>query len=374
MFFINPSVFFCFSVFIPILYITLIASILLYLIPTLGENHFSNSSSFNSKSNFSLVKGASFGVFFFSLLVIFLLLASIALFTECSIWMGHILVSSFSKKMFFLFLLVFFIYLQTFLSLSVFSSREIYDFLTVNLNSTIWLYLLFLSNSLLSSFFIIEVLSALLFLLLVSSAFSSLLYYNNLDLNNHHFLSNSLPITFLKSIIFFFWVSLLASLNLFIFTLLLYNSLFSFDWFLLEHVFFYIATVATADNVSLIGLTWYILLFSIFTKCGLAPFFFWKPTFFKGLSFNSIFFYICVFYFFLFLFFINFISSSFFFIFNYYFNIFGLLTLLGLFIVLFLVLEAFYVKTFLAVSSILNSLMIFLSMSASHVFHINFFL
>ena len=288
--------------------------------------------------------------------------------------MGHILLNSFSKKVFFLILFVFIIYLQVFFSFSNFTSREIYDFLAVNLNCTVWLYCLFLSNSLLSSFFIIEVLSALLFLLLVSSAFSSLSYYNNLDLNNHHFLNNSLPITFLKSIIFFFWVSLLASLNLFMFTLLLYTSLFSFDWFLLEHVFFYILTSATTDIVSLLGLIWYVLLFSIFTKCGLAPFFFWKPTFFKGLTFNSIFFYICIFYFTLFLFFINFMSSSFFFVFNYYFNIFGLITLVGLFLVLFLVLEAFYIKTFLAVSSILNSLMIFLSMSASHALCVNFFL
>jgi hypothetical protein len=374
MLFLSPSIFFCFSVFIPILYLTLIASIIFYLVPTLGENHFSNSSALTNKSNFFLIKGSSFPPLFYNLLIILLLLISIASFYENSIWMGHILISSFSKKTFFLVLTIFAIYLQVFFSFSILSSREIYDFLIVNLNSTIWLYLLFLSNSLLSSFFIIEVLSALLFLLLVSSVFSSLTYYNNLDLNNHHFLSNVLPITFLKSIIFFFWVSLLASLNLFMFTLLLYVSLFSFDWFLLEHVFSYILASATTDFISLFGLTWYVLLFSVFTKCGLAPFFFWKPTFFKGLTFTSIFFYICVFYFSLFLFFINFISSSFFFIFNYYFNIFGIITFMGLFLVLFLVLEAFYIKTFLAVSSILNSLMIFLAMSASHVDYVNFFL
>jgi hypothetical protein len=104
---------------------------------------------------------------------------------------------------------------------------------------------------------------------------------------------------------------------------------------------------------------WCILIFSIFTKCGLAPFFFWKPTFFKGLTFTSIFYYICIFYFSLFLFFINFITNNFHFIFYFFHNIFILLVIVGLFMVLFLVLEAFYLKTFLAISSILNSLMLF---------------
>jgi len=183
----------------------------------------------------------------------------------------------------------------------------------------------------------------------------------------HQFLGNVIPSTFLKSIIFFFWVSLLASLNLFVFTLIMYTKLFSLDWYLLEHAFFYVVQTSSYSSNMLLGLMWYILIFSIFTKCGLAPFFFWKPTFFKGLTFTSIFYYICIFYFSLFLFFINFITNNFHFIFYFFHNIFILLVIVGLFMVLFLVLEAFYLKTFLAISSILNSLMLFLAMSSSHV-------
>ena len=372
MLFLNISTFFCFSGFISILYLTVVLSIILYLIPTLGENHFSQVSSFLNKSNFFLLKGSNLIPLFFNFFVVTCIILSYAAFSENSIWMGHITMNSSSKKIFFLIFFMFYVYIHAVFSSSIFSSREIYDFLIVNTNSILWLYFLFLSNSLISSFFIIEVLSALLFLLLVSSAFSSLLFYNNLDLNNHHFLSNVLPITFLKSIIFFFWISLIASLNLFMFTLLMYTSLLSFDWYILEHTFFYMTLTATSDSILTFGLIWYVLLFSIFTKCGLAPFFFWKPTFFKGLTFNSIFFYICIFYFSIFLFFISFISNNFFFIFNYYFNIFILIVIVGLFLVIFLLLEAFYIKTFLAVSSILNSLMIFLSMSASHIEYLTF--
>jgi hypothetical protein len=154
----------------------------------------------------------------------------------------------------------------------------------------------------------------------------------------------------------------------------LYTKLFSFDWYLLEHVFFFINSSSSPDFIYLFGAIWYVLLFSIFTKSGLAPFFFWKPTFFKGLTMNSIFFYVCIFYFSIFLFFINFMSGSFFYIFNYYYNIFILLVIIGLILVLFLLLEAFYLKTFLAISSIINSLMIFLAMSSVHVINFPFIL
>jgi len=65
--------------------------------------------------------------------------------------------------------------------------------------------------------------------MLVSSSFSSLTYYSSLDNSAHQFLGNVIPSTFLKSIIFFFWVSLIASLNLFVFTLIMYTKLFSLD-------------------------------------------------------------------------------------------------------------------------------------------------
>ena len=143
--------------------------------------------------------------------------------------MGHVVLTSFTKKIIFLLIVVFLLYLYSFFSSAFFSSREIFDFLMVKINSLLWLYVLFLSNSILSSFFVIEVLSALLFLMLVSSSFSSLTYYSSLDNSAHQFLGNVIPSTFLKSIIFFFWVSLIASLNLFVFTLIMYTKLFSLD-------------------------------------------------------------------------------------------------------------------------------------------------
>lgn len=367
MLFLNVSNFLSSLVFLYMFYATSLICILLYLLPTLGENHFNSSSSFSNKNNFYLVRGVSISALVFQLLVVLLTILSYCVFLNSSIWMGHITMSTFSKKIFLLVFVITLAYFYSFLSYTNFCSRESYDFVIVNLNMTLWVYLLFFSNTIISSFFIIEVLSALLFLLLVTSAFSSSSFYNNLDFSSNYYVGGNMPSSFLRSIIFFFWVSLLSSLNLFLFTLILYLKLFSFDWFLLEHVFFYMISITSSNDLFLVGLVWYILLFSIFTKCGLAPFFFWKPTFFKGLSFNSIFFYISVFYFFIFLFFINFITLNFYFMFFFYHNIFLLITVAGLIMVMFLMIEAFYLKTFFAISSILNSLIIFLAMSSSHV-------
>jgi hypothetical protein len=142
--------------------------------------------------------------------------------------------------------------------------------------------MLFLSNSLISTFFIVEVLSSILFLLLVTSAFSSSKFYSSLDISGGHFLQDSLPSSFLKSVILFFWVSLLSSLNLFIFTLLIYLKVFSFDWYLLEHIFVYLSVTSSFEQLISISIAWYVILFSVFTKCGLAPFFFENRLFSKA--------------------------------------------------------------------------------------------
>lgn len=367
MLFLNISAFLSALTYLYLFYLVSLLSLLFYLIPTLSENHFNTNSLFASKNNFYLVKGHSLLTVIYEFMLLILLVVLYSFYFTNSIWVGHVVISPFSKKIFILLFVIIMSYFSAFLSYTTFSSREIYDFFIVNVNMILWVYLLFFSNSIISTFFIIEVLSALLFLLLVSSTFSSMNFYNNLDFSANYYLGGNMPSTFLRSIIFFFWISLLSSLNLFLFTLVLYLKLFSFDWFLLEHVFYHITSTSTSKNIFLIGLTWYILLFSVFTKCGLAPFFFWKPTFFKGLTFNSIFFYISIFYFFIFLYFINFITLNFYFIFFFYHNIFLLMTTAGLLIVMFLMLEAFYLKTFFAVSSILNSLIIFLAMSSSHV-------
>jgi hypothetical protein len=134
----------------------------------------------------------------------------------------------------------------------------------------------------------------------------------------------------------------------------------------MEHIFIYFTSSASFKDLLSLGMTWFILIFCIFLKCGIAPLYIWKPTFFKGIPFYTIFFYICFFYFFLFLFIIHLLTSYFSEIFFYYSVVTFLFLISGLVMLLFIVCESYYFKAFLAISSILNSLFVILALSTTH--------
>jgi hypothetical protein len=119
---------------------------------------------------------------------------------------------------------------------------------------------------------------------------------------------------------------------------------------------------------------WFNFLFCIFLKCGLVPFYFWKPVFFKGIPFHALFFYIFFFYFFLFLYFIYFflIYMNDIFFFFIYVNI--IILIIGFFVLLFILCEAYYIKAFLALSSILNTLFVFLALNSINISDFFFYL
>ena len=216
-----------------------------------------------------------------------------------SAWFGHLYVSSLQSKISMFYIPYFMLILYVIFNSTYFTSREIYDYVATLVAFGYWLLLLFYVNSLFTTIFVIEVLSALIFLLLVTSTFSSAYFYRNLNLSYGHIFQHSTPHTHLNSIIFFFWMSLIASLNLFLFLIILYTKLATMDWFLMEYVMIYIVNVGSFYDLAFVGTSWFVFMSSLFIKCGIAPFYLWKPTFFKGLPFPTLFFYIC---FFLFLF------------------------------------------------------------------------
>jgi hypothetical protein len=266
----------------------------------------------------------------------------------------------------YLIFLFFSLILITVSSLTYFSASEIYDFFITKYNFFYWLIIIFMANSFFTVIFVIEVLSTLVFLLLVTSVFSSTFFYRNVSFDSSFFLQSLLPYTFLNSIIFLFWVSLLSSLNLFVFLIYVSLNLMTFDWFLLEHIFSYYTSTATLNNLFTTGLIWFFLIFSIFLKCGIAPVFFWKPAFFKGISMLSLLFYIIFFYFLLFIFIIYFLIIYLHELFYFYSLIIFTFVLSGLVMLLSILCESFYLKTFFAISSILNSLLVLLAMLPSH--------
>ena len=141
----------------------------------------------------------------------------------------------------------------------------------------------------------------------------------------------------------------------------------TFDYYLIEHIFSFFIINSSFKEIIINSLSWYILIFCLFLKCGIAPLYIWKPSFFKGLPFYTLFIYICFFYFFIFIFIIHLLTSYFSEIYYFYSLIVILFIIVGLMTLLFIVCEAFYIKTFLAISSLLNSLFVLLAIASPHV-------
>lgn len=364
MFFITFSNLWSFSFFFTLTYTILIISTITYLIPILNSPLKYTSS--KNKSEFSMLNSSDMLYLLLTpcLCIVFTLLIWSS--PSTSAWFGHIVITGFQTKMSSLIVLNFMAILFTMTSTFYFTSREIYDYIITIFNFLYWIILIFFSNTIFTSIFIIEVLSTLIFLLLITSTFSSTFFYRNLNLSFGHLFQQSTPYSYLQSILYFFWVSLLSSLNLFLFCLFFYFKLFTFDWYLMEHIFVYFTSTASLKEILSLGMTWFILIFCIFLKCGIAPLYIWKPTFFKGIPFYTIFFYICFFYFFLFLFIIHLLTSYFSEIFYFYSVITLLFLVSGLVMLLFIVCESYYFKAFLAISSILNSIFVVLALSATH--------
>ena len=279
-------------------------------------------------------------------------------------WFGHVMFTSMQYKMTYL-LTTFFLMVWTLMCSSLhFSSKDVYDFMAVTYSMFVWLVFLFYSNNLFTLIFFIEVLSTLIMLLIVTSTFSNAYFYNNLNLTSHNFFTITTPLAYLNSIIFFFWVSLIGSLNLFFFLILFFIKFLSFDWFVIELVFSYVTSTGLSYDILFNVAVWFNIVFCIFLKCGLPPFFFWKPTFFKGLPIHTLFFYVFFFYFFIFTFFIFFFLNYFSDLF--YFNSSVLISILfiGLLLLTCILCESYYLKVFIAMSSILNSLFIFLILAS----------
>jgi len=373
MFFLNFSNIWSFVFFLFQTYNILVFSLILYLLPLFLSNTNLNLKS-NLKSKFYIISGLEL-VNLFTLPILLLTLLNLCWSSPAlTSWFGHLIFSSFQSKIFYLVLIISLLTLYLLFSTNYFSSNEVYDFFISVINIKYWVLILFLTNSVFTFMFIIEVLSTLTFLLITTSSFSTSFFYKSVNFNLKSYLDNNHPYSTIQSILYFFWMSLLSSLNLFIFLTILYTTLLTLDWFLIEYVFYYFSTSSSLKNLLTLGFCWFIIIFCIFLKCGITPLFIWKPIFFKGVSMNMFVYYILFFYFFIFLFFINFITSYFNEIMYYYILVLLFFIFLSLLTLLAILCESFYFKTFFAVSSILNSTLVILSTSAPHQFDLLLFL
>lgn len=361
MLYINFSLLWSFVYFFYLFYVIIVFCVILYLLPTVRD--LINYSKFKKINGFEYVLGMDLYWLFMTFLFFFLITNFSWVSSSVTAWFGNIIFSNFQLKLAYLVIFFFHLVILVYATSFYFSSKQLYDFIIVTFNFFYWIYFLFFVNNVFTLVFFIEILSTLIFLLLVVSTFSSTYFYNNLDLNLHNYFNNNMPFFYLQTLMYFFWISLVTSLNLFFSIILFYLKFLTFDWFIIEFIFFYIINLHSSKDIFFIFFIWFNFLFCIFLKCGLVPFFFWKPIFFKGIPLHTLFFYIFFFYFFFFLFIIYFFLiyvNELFFFFS-VLNVF--LLLFGLLVLLFILCEAYYIKVFLALSSILNTLFVFLALN-----------
>ena len=216
--------------------------------------------------HFSALQGRSLLPWLLSTLLLLLSIHLTWVGYPATIWFNHLIYATFQQKTAF-FLWTYFAFLLTLLTTSLFlASQGAFDYLSNVIHLFLWILLFYMSNNLFTFVFFIEVLSTLVNLLLVTSAYSSPYFYNTQNLNTQKYFHSILPLTFLQVLVFYFWISLIAALNLFVFLLLFYSSSLSYDWFLLEVLFSYFLHSSPIKNLFTLALVWLNFLFCVFLK------------------------------------------------------------------------------------------------------------
>ena len=291
-----------FCYFVHSLYLVFLISTVLYLLPQLPN--FTSANNFQSPSFFTSVEGVDL----LRITLTPILLLSIYHFSwsgpTLTAWFGHLIFAAFQFKVTYLVFASFLLFLTGALTILYFSSTLVYDFLITTVSFFFWLWMIFFTNNLFTFIFFLELLSSLVTLLLVTSTFSSNHFYNNQSYSKHVYFHSSTPTAFLQTLMFFFWITLIASLTLFIFLTAFYSKFLTFDWCLVDSLLWFLVTTSSNYSLAELSFVWLLILLCILIKCGIAPLYLWKPSFFRGMNLVSLFFYINVYYFSLFFFFL----------------------------------------------------------------------
>ena len=358
-----PTVF-TFLYFSHLFYLVLVASILFYLLPNMMMFTISNTTSKNNYfTSLSLLEIAKV-VYTFPLIA--LIYHSTWISPAVTLWFGHLTFSAYQFKVFYILNLMFVTYLFALFTTIHVSSLLMYDYMIVLFHIWVWLWALFFSNNLFSLIFFIELLSISITLLLITNVFTSTYFYNLTSYSKHSYFSHTYPTTILQTLLTFFWMTLVSSLLLFFFIMLFYLLVSTFDLNLIGFLFTFFAMSAELSSLTTLALVWLLFVLCIFVKGGVVPFFIWKPSFFKGISYLALFFYIYIYYFALFIY----VVYCIFFLLNellllYLYLLVGLISL-GAILISGILFESFYIKAFLALSSILNSLILFFAITSLH--------
>lgn len=349
-------------VFSHFIYVILSASIVFYLLA--NTSLFVYTTVTRKVNNFSTLNLFEIARLLYTFPILILLYHANWVGPSVILWFGHLTLSSLQFKFFYIVSAVFITYvISLFTSLHV-SSILFYDYLVTIFHMWVWLWMLFLSNNLFTLIFFIELLSISVMLLLTTHVFTSAHFYNLTSYAKHTYFHHSYPASVLQTLLIFFWMTLVSSLILFLFLILFYTLLFTFELNLISLTFTFLVVTSEVLAVTSLSVTWFLFVLCIFIKGGVVPFYIWKPSFFKGISYTALFFYVYVYYFSLFFYLIYWISLILneLLLFNMYLVI-GLVSF-GAVVISGILFESFYIKAFIALSSILNSLIMFFAITS----------
>nr|YP_010725841.1 NADH dehydrogenase subunit 2-a [Bakuella subtropica]WDY80886.1 NADH dehydrogenase subunit 2-a [Bakuella subtropica] len=262
---------------------------------------------------------------------------------------NHFFISPFAQKIHFTLLIMIYVpFVFFYYNFSSSTAKVATDtlFLIFLLNFSI--PLLFYSATLLSFILVLEFLTLIFFVLIAPSSILSLtlLPFTNFNYKIYP------PF---ESLFFFFWTSFFVSLGLFYSYLHLscsplFINFHSWNLFLMES--------SSLKEMSYVA-TFFLCLF---LKGGLTPFFFWKPVFFNSMPLPLLFLYIVYFYFYFSIWFFSilfFLPPS---IFLYTTPLFFCLLIVSVFFLFPLLFFTTRIKYFLALSSILNAFILFMTL------------
>lgn len=344
-------------------YIILIGLVVLYLNFKFTLN---NSIGSSFKIKFIKINYIAFYFILYSFGWILILLNSMVWVSPIIVtWYGHLIFTSFQFKyqflVFNLVLLFIYLILQNIITINKLNN----DFFIFFYNFILWLILLASVTNFFTLIFILEIITLLVFALLSTSFFfiKGNLYFTLNDFNNLLFY-NLTYINVIQTLLVLYWVSFFSSIFLFLTSFFIFFNVFTFEWVLLLNVLVFLKFFFNQVFIYNLYFIIYLIIMVFFIKFGLVPFFFWKLTFFKGVSFLFFKIYILLYFntlfvIFLFYFFKYLIEFKFFFSLIFYPYLYFTLP-----IVLIYLYKTQYITSFLAISSLFNTYLLLMTLFA----------
>jgi hypothetical protein len=265
-------------------------------------------------------------------------------------WWSHFKLNNYSLYLYLIVILFnnYFLYI-TEKHIKILNNYSIDYFFSI-INITLFIPMIFLSNTLFTFFFLIELVSCAIFYKFIVSKIS---FKNNNYKDNYFsiFSKNYLNVLFYQ-----YWSSFFSSVMIIFCIIYLFSLTGSTEWSIINFIISsnnQINYYSDKITILFICLT---LIIGFIIKLGIAPIQLYKIEIYKGLPFLSIFFYTTFYFLIFFLFFsllfIYYLSA----LNNYFWIILLLISLIGIFYIISIIFDINLFKAFLAYSTIINSI------------------